>query len=242
MNFDELVHPLISGGHALIAAPTGAGKSYFVGACVESLHRAKKPFLILDTKSLNHIGLWYGDKRLKGLARLRIFPGTHKTQNEYISVLRHQPYIIVIPAGGIDIDELIEEYRIILRAVRQLGDPRTIILEEAHNYNSSTNHPDKIIESITREGRGYEIWLWCITQRIADFPKLIWSNCSFTAIMQYRIPQDIAYFTAVLPKFREINQSLSLHDVLLYRQTEQSDNPYTIIPAAAVTRRTYHLG
>ncbi|MCZ0862263.1 type IV secretory system conjugative DNA transfer family protein [Methanocorpusculum vombati] len=240
MTFAETIKEALT-GHVLIASPTGSGKSYLVGAMVEVLHAGGNPFIILDTKSQNHLGLWIGKHRLKNLTLYRVFPRNRRSTDEYKKLLTRYPYLICIPAGDIPLDDLIEEYKTIIRAALSLKRPRHIIAEEAHHYNKGANKAGQELEIISREGRGYKIWLWCITQRIQDFPKLLWNNCTYTFIMRFRIHQDVKYFAEEIPNFEELNNALQLHDVLMYRQTNPQ-SPYLIIHAAEVTRRTEHLG
>ena len=78
-------------GHVLIAGSSGTGKSYFAGGLFELLHQQKTPYVILDTKSQNHLGIWIGKNRLKGLQLFRIFPDTNHTIEEYKKLLKKNP-------------------------------------------------------------------------------------------------------------------------------------------------------
>ena len=73
--------------HRLIAAPTGGGKWYFVGSLAEELYRNEVPFIVLDTKTQNHIGL----VGLKGVKRLQIKP---YAEYDYTKLVKY-PYILV---------------------------------------------------------------------------------------------------------------------------------------------------
>jgi DNA helicase HerA-like ATPase len=241
MTFADIVAPSLS-GHVLVAAPTGGGKSYLVGALIEQLDHAKKPYVILDTKSQNHIGLWVGKNRLKKLNLFRCFPDTDLTVDEYKKMLRDNPRLLCIPTTDTTTDHLIEEYKKILKAVQNLKLPRHVIVEETHNYCKSSQKALPEIEWIVREGRGYMIWLWSITQRIQSFPKDVWANGMWTYIMHMRIRHDVEYFDDALPDgedFRIVNEELKLHDVL---QLDQISGKYQIIKAADITRKTQHLG
>jgi len=217
--------------HRLIAAPTGAGKSYFVGYLVEKLYAAEKPFIILDTKTKNHIGL----VGLKGLKIVKVRPGAvydWKKLSEY-------PYLLLIPTIRTKTADLIEQYTAVIDAIYTTGKERTIIVEEAHNYNKNSYAPSPVLELVAREGRGRGISLWFVTQRIQDFPKLLWSQCYFTYLLKFLIPQDIRYIEALIPNFSEINRELDRFDVLEYRHIS---GDYTIIPHNNIDRKTKHYG
>ena len=72
--------PDILTGHMLAAAPTGGGKSHGIGKLVEELHETNRPFVILDTKMINHVGLAIGlnktlsEKSPKRVKIFRVFP------------------------------------------------------------------------------------------------------------------------------------------------------------------------
>lgn len=229
-------------GHVLIAGSSGTGKSYFAGGLFEELHKRKTPYIILDTKSQNHLGIWIGKNRLKNLKLLRIFPDTNHTVEEYKTLLRKNPYLLCIPAGETDFDHLIGEYKKILKAVQNLRLPRHVILEEAHHYCNSPQKAIPEMEWIAREGRGYKIWLWAITQRIQSFPKDVWSNCMWTYAFHMRIPQDTKYLSALIPDFETLNTDLQKYDVLLYSHLHEFNPPYCIIRAGEIKRKTQHLG
>ena len=229
-------------GHVLIAGSSGTGKSYFAGGLFELLHKQKTPYVILDTKSQNHLGIWIGKNRLKGLQLFRIFPDTNHTIEEYKKLLKKTPFLLCIPAGETDFDHLINEYKKILKAVQNLRQPRHVILEEAHHYCTSPQKAIPDMEWIAREGRGYKIWLWAITQRIQSFPKDVWSNCMWTYAFHMRIPQDIKYLSALIPNFETLNQDLQKYDVLLYSHLHEFTPPYVAIRAGEIKRRTQHLG
>lgn len=238
MNFSAAVAPSLS-GHVLTAAPTGGGKSYLMGALIEQLHIAKKPYIILDTKSQNHIGLWVGKNRLKRLNLFRVFPETDLSIDEYKKMIRENPYLLCIPTADTETDHLIDEYKKILKTVQILKLPRHVIVEETHHYCKSPQKAISEIDWIVREGRGYKIWLWSITQRIQSFPKDVWSNGMWTYVMHMRIPHDVDYFCDLLPEFKTENDNLDLFDVL---QFDQISGKYQIIKATEVTRKTQHLG
>lgn len=217
--------------HRLIAAPTGAGKSYFIGALVEQLYREKKPFLVLDTKMQNHIGLI----GLKGVKLLKIKPGARYNWDK----LLEYPYILCIPTLRTKTADLVEQYTALIDAVYLAGKERVIVVEEAHNYNKNAYAPSPVLELVAREGRGRKVSLWFVTQRIQDFPKLLWSQCYVTYLLKFLIPPDIRYVEALIPDFNEINRKLNRHDVLEYQHLT---GEYQIIPASNVNRQTKHYG
>jgi len=217
--------------HRLIAAPTGAGKSYFVGYLVEKLYAAEKPFIILDTKTRNHIGL----VGLKGLKLVKIRPGARYDWKKLVEY----PYLLLIPTIRTKTADLIEQYTAVIDAIYTAGKERTIIVEEAHNYNKNSYAPSPVLELVAREGRGRGISLWFVTQRIQDFPKLLWSQCYFTYLLKFLIPQDIRYIEALIPNFSEINRELDRFDVLEYRHI---CGDYTMIPHNNIDRKTKHYG
>ena len=217
--------------HRLIAASTGAGKSYFVGWLVEKLYAEKKPFIILDTKTQNHIGLI----GLKGVKLLKIKPGARYNWEK----LLEYPYILCIPTLRTKTEDLVKQYTALIDAVYLAGKERVIVVEEAHNYNKNAYAPSPVLELVAREGRGRKISLWFVTQRIQDFPKLLWSQCYYTYLLKFMIPQDVRYVEALIPKFSDINRDLNRFDVLEYRHVS---GEYDIIPASNVNRQTKHYG
>lgn len=217
--------------HRLIAAPTGAGKSYFLGWLAEKLYAEKTPFIVLDMKTKNHIGLI----GLKGLKLVKIKPGA---VYDWGRLLEH-PYILCIPTGRTTTAELVEQYTGLIDALYVAGEERVIITEEAHNYNKNAYSPSPVLELVAREGRGRRISLWFVTQRIQDFPKLLWSQCQYTYLLKFLIPQDIRYVEALIPDFTRINRELDRFDVLEYQHIT---GEYQIIPAGKVDRVTKHYG
>lgn len=217
--------------HRLIAAPTGAGKSYFVGHLVEKLYDEKKPFVLLDTKTRNHLGL----VGLKGVKLVRIKPGARYDWSK----LAKYPYVLCVPTLRTKTADLIEQYTALIDAVYLAGKERVIVVEEAHNYNKNAYAPSPVLELVAREGRGRKISLWFVTQRIQDFPKLLWSQCYYTYLLKFLIPQDVRYVEQLIPDFTQINTQLDRYDVLEYNHIK---NTHAIVPHNEVVRRTEHLG
>ena len=98
-----------------------------------------------------------------------------------------------------------------------------IVVEEAHNYNKNPYSPSPILRLVAREGRGRGLSLWFITQRIQDFPKLLWSQCYMTYLLKFTIPQDIRYVSALIPDFDKINRELRMHDVTEVQTTRRAN-------------------
>jgi len=92
--------------------------------------------------------------------------------------------------------------------------PITIFVEEAHRYNESMYKPSKITELIAREGRKYGINLVFITQRIQEFPKLLWEQCKLTYLFKCTHITILKYIKQMIPNFDEINHQLQQYDVL----------------------------
>lgn len=217
--------------HQMVAAPTGGGKSYLAGAMAEAIYQAKKPLLILDTKNKNHAGLL----QLKNMQLLRIEPGTRYDFRKALAAKD----LVVVPSLRIKTVDLIAQYRILLQALYDSKQPRTIILEEAHLFNPSGNVSDPTLELIAREGRGNQQNIIFVDQRLQQFPKLLWSQCKITWVLKANIPLDIKYLEGIIPNFSEINRDLRDHDVIKYNH---STNQHTLIRADQVTRITQHLG
>lgn len=222
---------VVANVHRLIAAPTGAGKSYFVGYLVEKLYNEKKPFILLDTKTKNHIGLI----GLKGLKVVKVRPGARYDWSK----LAKYPYLLLIPTIHTKTAELIEQYTAAIDAIYTAGKERVVIVEEAHNFNKNAYAPSPVLELVAREGRGRGICLWFVTQRIQDFPKILWSQCYVTYLLKFLIPQDIKYVEALIPNFGQVNRELNKHDVLEYSHI---DNVYQIVPKDDIVRQTIHYG
>ena len=218
--------------HRMFAAPTRAGKSYFVGACIENLYADEHPFVILDTKTKNHLGL----QQLPKVKRLKIRAGIPYDWN----ALAEYDYILCVP-GTIETRtaDVITVYRELVDNLWMKEGERFFIAEEAHNWNKNASVPDPLFETIAREGAGQRKYMWWITQRLQNFNQLLWAQCGFTYLFRFNIPSDIRYAEALIPDFSKINQELQKHDVLAY---DHGTGEYEIIRAADVTRKTPHLG
>lgn len=225
--------------HRMIAAPTGGGKSYFVGFMVEQLYALERHFIILDTKTENHIGL----AALPGVTLFRINP---RKPIKNMSVFLNTPYALCIPhSRDDDITDIINVYRQIVQYLWLHEDAERIyITEEAHNWNKNASVPDKLFEKIAREGRGYGKYIWFITQRLQNFSQLLWSQCKYTYIFRHNTPTDLRYISQMIPEFQwrgnkqpGLNDDLNDHDVLVYDGKTSS-----IIRANEIRRKTRHLG
>ncbi len=216
----------------MIAATTNSGKSYFAGAVIEDIYRThRKGIAILDTKYLNHAGI----ARLREFKIVTLKPGK---VYDYAAIARI-PYLLVRPDPTLRTRPTVDHLKEILAALYNQRAPRAIVVEEAHLYNPNPQIPEETLELIAREGRAYGQNLIMITQRIQDFPKLLWSQCKETTAFRAMIPHDIKYFQAVIPEFPEINDQLELHDaVRFYHETGK----YEILKAAQIKRITPHLG
>ncbi|MBO8182038.1 MAG: ATP-binding protein [Archaeoglobus sp.] len=224
-------YKFMKNAHMMVAAPTGGGKSYFVGWMAEKLYQAGRRFIILDTKTRNHIGL----VALKKLKLLKIKPNT---AYDYWKLINYDQ-VLCIPTERTKTKELINHYRAILDTIFAAKKPVTVFVEEAHNYNPNPHVPDELLELIAREGRSSRINLVFITQRIQDFPKLLWSQCKLTYLFKFMIPQDVKYIARMIPDFEEINRELQKHDCLEY---DHESNKIRIIRASEVIRKTKHYG
>ncbi len=224
-------YKFMKNAHMMVAAPTGGGKSYFVGWMAEKLYEQGRRFIILDTKTRNHIGL----VALKKLKLLKIKPNT---AYDYWKLINYDQ-VLCIPTERTKTKELINHYRAILDTIFAAKKPVTVFVEEAHNYNPNPHVPDELLELIAREGRSSRINLVFITQRIQDFPKLLWSQCKLTYLFKFMIPQDVKYIARMIPDFEEINRELQKHDCLEY---DHESNEIRIIRAPEVIRKTKHYG
>jgi len=227
--------------HRMIAAPTGGGKSYFVGAMAEQLYAKEHPFIIFDTKTDNHIGLI----ELPGVKLFQVNPAKiRKNKKLDLKALNEYQYILCVPANrNLDLKDILDVYRKIIEYMWLQDGERIFIVEEAHNYNKNSSVPDPLFERIAREGRGYGKLIWFITQRLQNFNQLLWSQCTYTYLMRFTIPSDIRYCAAMVPGFDYnrgkpgLNAELEDHDVLVWNGRD-----YQIIKAAEVTRKTKHRG
>ena len=227
--------------HRMIAAPTGGGKSYFVGAMIEQLYQQERPFIVLDTKTDNHIGLI----ELPGVKLFQVNPAKiRKNKKLDLKALNSYPYILCVPANrNIDIKDLLDVYREIMNYMWLQDGERVFVAEESHNYNKNSSVPEPLFERIAREGRGYGKLIWFVTQRLQNFPQILWSQCTYTYLFHFVIPSDIRYCAAMVPGFDwkrgepGLNAELCVHDVLIW-----DGRDYEIIKAEQVTRKTKHRG
>lgn len=227
--------------HRMIAAPTGGGKSFFVGMMVEELYRHKKPFIVLDTKTDNHRGL----VALHDVKHLNINP---KKPLKNLKRLDEYPYILCTPEHrDIDIEDILNMYREIIRYMWRSEQDRVFVIEEAHNYNKNASVPDALFERIAREGRGYGKLAWFVTQRLQNFSQLLWSQCTYTYLFRFIIPSDIRYCASMVPGFDVRkkeglpgwNSELDDHDVLVW--DGRAAEIYRADSIAAM-RKTKHMG
>lgn len=219
--------------HRMIAAPTRGGKSFFVGAAVEQLYDAEKPFIILDTKTENHIGL----QELPKVKKIQMNP---KLNYNWDKLLDYD-YLLCVPTLRTRTADLINLYRDLVDAIFMESGEMHFFIEEAHNWNKNASVADPLLELVAREGAGRKKYLWFITQRLQNFPQILWSQCGFTFVFRHNIPTDIRYLEQGIPNFSEINRNLSKHDVLMWDHGSIEDS-HNIIKAAEVTRRTTHRG
>lgn len=221
--------------HRMFAGPTRSGKSFFVGGCIEELYRKKHPFVIMDTKTQNHIGL----KRLPDVKVLQIDPALQYNWE----ILNKYKYILCVPVNeDVEIEDLIDMYREMLNYLWRQPGERFFILEEAHNWNKSAQATDRTIEKIAREGAGLKKYLWFITQRLQNFSQLLWSQCAYTYLLKFYTRTDINYADGNIPDFKtKWNTELQQHDVLVWDGIKTSCQ---IIKAEQVAkmRNTRHAG
>jgi len=217
--------------HQAVIGPTGSGKSYFVGFIAEKLYEQEIPFIIFDTKTKNHIGLI----QLKKVKLLKIKPNT---VYDFKRMLDYD-YILAIPTRSTTTKELIAQYLRALKTIFNSGRPYVIILEEAHNYAETTRKPYDVVELITREGRSSGQNCIFVTQRILDFPKILWANCYLSYIFKALIPNDINYIAQMIPNFQELNRQLKKYHVLEY---DHLTHEYRVIEPWQVQRKTKHYG
>lgn len=229
--------------HRMIAAPTGGGKSYFVGYMVEQLYEHQIPFIIFDTKTENHIGL----QALPDLVVVDINP---RNKGKYdLKTLIDYNYILCVPANrDIDLSAILDVYRDILYYIwLHDHDTRVLICEEAHNWNKNSSVPDPLFEKVAREGRGAKKYIWFVTQRLQNFNQLLWSQCKYTYVFGHITHADIRYIAAMIPDFENkerggqvvklgLNSQLQDHDLIVWdgRQAQ-------IIRHDDYKRRTEHV-
>lgn len=215
--------------HTMVAAPTQSGKSWFVGASCEQMYDNEIPFVIMDTKTTNHIGL----QELPNVKVLRIKAGITYDWSKLVDY----DYLLCVPTLRTQTKDLITQYRAMLDFLWTEPGERIFVIEEAHNWNKNSSVPDPLLEQIAREGAGLKKHLWFVTQRLQNFNQLLWGQCRDTYLFHFNIPSDIRYAGQMIPNFEELNRQLELHDVLAW-----DGRDYEIIKAAQVTRRTPHRG
>ena len=220
--------------HRMIASPTGAGKSYFAGFLAEKLYYNGKRFIILDLKA-DHIGLL----ALKKVKLLKIKPNTKYNYFKLASLVARGYSFIVVPTQRCPSDEFITQGLMLMDVVFSARRPVTIFLEEAHRYNESPYKPSRIVDLIAREGRKFKINLVFITQRIQEFPKILWEQCKLTYLFKITHPTVLKYIKAMIPDIEEINIQLQQYDVLEYNHVNSS---WKIIKSWEIVRRTKHYG
>lgn len=217
--------------HRMVAAPTRAGKSYFIGTCIEQMYEQEKQFVVLDTKTTNHIGL----QELPEVKKVQMRPGLHYNWEKLLDY----DYLLCVPTLRTRTADLINLYRELLDTLWVESGERIYVIEEAHNWNKNSSVPDPLLEQIAREGAGQKQYLWFVTQRLQNFNQLLWGQCGYTYLFRFNIPSDIRYAEALIPNFSDINQDLQKHDVLTY---DHGNGTYEIIRKDRVTRKTPHLG
>ncbi|ADN37060.1 ATPase [Methanolacinia petrolearia DSM 11571] len=219
------------GKHRMIAGGTGSGKSHFTGLLIEEDYKQKQPFIILDTKTRNHIGL----AALKQVKTLQIKPGYSYNFERAMQT----PFLLCYPSPDMRTKALIEQYDQLLDTIYNDKSRRNIYIEEAHLFNPSPQKSNEWLELFAREGRGYGMFASFITQRIQDFPKLLWSQCGITYLGKFNIPQDIRYVEGIIPNFSDIDRTLKKHDIVRY---DHNENGFKVIKAGKIHRITKHYG
>ena len=220
--------------HRMIASPTGSGKSYFAGYLAEQLYFNNKRFITLDLKA-DHIGLL----ALKKVKLLKIKPNTQYDYFKLASYIAKGFSFVVVPTPRCDSEEFIEQCKMLMDVLFTARKAVAIFLEEAHRYNESPYKPAKIVDLIAREGRKFKINLIYITQRIQEFPKILWEQCKLTYLFKCTHPTALKYIKQLIPDFDEINHQLQQYDVLEYNHTT---GDWKIIKSYEIVRKTKHCG
>lgn len=216
----------------LVYGNTGSGKSYFVGWLIEQAYDQDRDFIILDTKTKNHVGL----VQLRGVKLLKIKPGVRYNLRKVVDYDK----LLVIPTRKMPVTRLIESYyKPILRYLFDYDRDKIVVIEEAHRYNYSSRRAGEEIEQLFREGRGQKLYTIAITQSIADFPKLLFRQAQRHFIFKHYIPNDLFYLNKMIPDFEELNNQLRQHDVLEFDPKRME---YRIIKREFIIRRTRHYG
>ncbi len=214
----------------LIAGVTNSGKSYFTGYLCEEFRRQRRRFIVLDAKSDNLRGL----SNLKDVHEVKVFPDTAYNWFKILS----KDYLVIYPSPRTTTKELKEKYIMLLETIFYNDRNRIIIIEEAHHLANQWNL-EPIVELLVREGRGKNLSVIFITQRIQDFSKLVWSQCDRTFIFRWFIPVDVKYIKTMIADFENINAKLQKHDVLEYNH---QNGEWRIIKAEEIKRITPHYG
>ena len=226
----------------LVYGNTGSGKSYFVGWLIEQAYDQGRRFIIMDTKTRNHLGL----VTLPGVRLLKIKSGKRYNWKKLIEF----DQVLIVPTRGllrkIGVKGLVDNYyRPLLDEINRRDYMRIVVLEEAHHYNYSARTPGEEIEFTFREGRDTDkkIYPIAVTQSIADFPKLLFRQAQRHFIFKHYIPNDIIYLNRMIPGFSELNDKLRAHDLIEFNpKAENPEERYRIIKREFVIRRTKHYG
>jgi len=213
-----------------IAGRTGSGKSYLAGWLAEQLHRAKQRWVILDYQSRNHAGL----TGLNGVKLVKVHPST---QYNWLRLLKY-PHVVLTPTKHTTRDALIEQYEQALTTLFNYDKNRVIFLEEAHNY-SSQYKITPTVELLLREGRHQKLSLVFITQRVQEFNKFAWSQCTHTITFKWANHVDVGYIKQTIPDFESINRELGEHDAVLF---DHKTLEHELIKGYELIRTTEHLG
>jgi DNA helicase HerA-like ATPase len=220
--------------HRMIASPTGSGKSYFAGYLAEQLYFNNKRFIIFDIKA-DHIGLL----ALKKVKLLKIKPQTHYSFFKLANYIKKGFSFVVVPTQKCGSDEYIQQCLMLLDVLFNSKCSVTIFIEEAHRYNESPRKPTKIVDIVAREGRKYKTNLTFITQRIQEFPSVLWEQCKVTYLFKITHPATLRYVENFIPDIKNINPQLQKYDVLEYNHVS---GEWRIIKSYEIVRKTKHYG
>lgn len=215
---------------SLTAGRTGTGKSHFAAWELEqyATQSVKKPFIVLDLKPLNHIGL----AALPGAKAIIIKKNTPRLN--WKRVLQDNPRLVVVKGHGVELETIINIYSKIMQLCYDNYAGQHVLIEEAHNF-AGLHDTIGPVKQLVLEGRGADISVQFVTPHIQEFSKTVYREAEII-IGKTITDQDIQYFKGTIPDYENLNAQLQKYDFI--KRTQEGET--SIVRAGK--RITKHYG
>lgn len=201
---------------SLTAGRTGTGKSHYAGWELEqyAMQSVKNPFIVLDMKPLNHIGL----AALPGAKAIIVKKNTPRLN--WKRLIQENPRLVVVKGKGVELETIIAIYTRIMQICYNNYAGQHVLLEEAHNF-AGLHDTIEPVKQLVLEGRGAGISCQFVTPHIQDFSKTVYREAELI-IGKTITDQDIQYFKGTVPDYENLNAQLQKYDFIKRTQEGQT--------------------